>query len=186
MHQLPLAYQASAHLDVLQRQRGRDVATLYAFDRDLAVPGNPIGLLRVSRTLASNLRRVSAEIPSASRYGTREWSRATAIQIRSLVPEFPRATGIVGCSPRCRTEPFPLIWQVSPAYKTGPHAGADYIRSRRRGSSREQGAGTAVADRNRTRLLLEWMWRVDLHHHQQAYETCAPLFVLRHRRYKAP
>ena len=138
----------------------------------------------------SNTRVQPAEgqrrIPSASRFGTREWSRATAIQIRSLVPEFPRATGIVGCSPRCRTEPFPLIWQVSPAYKTGPHAGADYIRSRRRGSSREQGAGTAVADRNRTRLLLEWMWRVDSHHHQQAYETCAPLFVLRHRRYKAP
>ena len=96
LHQLPAAYQAAAHLDVLQRQTGRDVATLYAFDRGLAVPGIPFGLLRVSRTLASNLRRVSAEIPSASRYGTREWSRATAIQIRSLVPEFPRATG-VGC-----------------------------------------------------------------------------------------
>jgi hypothetical protein len=27
----------------------------------------------------------------------------------------------------------------------------------------------------------KWMWRVDLHHHQQVYETCAPLFVLRHR-----
>ena len=40
---------------------GRDVATLYAFDRGLAVPGIPFGLLRVSRTLASNLRRVGAE-----------------------------------------------------------------------------------------------------------------------------
>ena len=27
----------------------------------------------------------------------------------------------------------------------------------------------------------KWMWRVDLHHHRQVYETCAPLFVLRHR-----
>jgi hypothetical protein len=32
------------------------------------------------------------------------------------------------CSPRCRTEPFPLIWQVSRAYKARPHAGADYIK----------------------------------------------------------
>src|SRR5690348_13669413 len=30
------------------------------------------------------------------------------------------------------------------------------------------------------------MWRVDLHHHRQAYETCAPLFVLRHRKIKSP
>jgi hypothetical protein len=29
-----------------------------------------------------------------------------------------------------------------------------------------------------------WMWRVDLHHHRQVYETWAPLFVLRHRRWK--
>ena len=28
----------------------------------------------------------------------------------------------------------------------------------------------------------KWMWRVDLHHHRQAYETWAPLFVLRHRK----
>ncbi len=28
---------------------------------------------------------------------------------------------------------------------------------------------------------MKWMWRVDLHHHRQVYETCAPLFVLRHR-----
>src|ERR1700752_505707 len=28
---------------------------------------------------------------------------------------------------------------------------------------------------------VEMEWRVDLHHHRQVYETCAPLFVLRHR-----
>ena len=28
----------------------------------------------------------------------------------------------------------------------------------------------------------KWLWRVDLHHHRQVYETCAPLFVLRHSR----
>jgi transposase len=40
------------------------------------------------------------------------------------------------CSPRCRTEPFPLIWQVSRAYKARPHAGADYITPRHRSSCR--------------------------------------------------
>lgn len=91
--------------------------------------------------------------------GTREWSRATAIRVRSTVPEIPRATGN-GCSPGCRAQPSPLMWQLSRAYKAQPHAGADYNS--------------------------EWMWRVDLHHHRQVYETCAPLFVLRHRRTMAP
>jgi hypothetical protein len=66
--------------------------------------------------------------------------------------------GQLGCSPGCRAQPFPVIRQVSRAYKARPHAGADY----------------------------KWMWRVDLHHHRQAYETCAPLFVLRHRRGENP
>ena len=36
----------------------------------------------------------------------------------------PRAK--VGCSPGCRTQPSPLIWQLSRAYKARPHAGDDY------------------------------------------------------------
>src|SRR5207244_9859211 len=42
------------------------------------------------------------------RIGTGEWSRATAIRVRSAVPEFPRATGNIGCSPGCRAQPFPV------------------------------------------------------------------------------
>ena len=67
----------------------------HAVKRHGLLSRQPRTLLRVSRTLASKLRKVSAEIPSASRYGIRECSRATAIQIRSLVPEIPRATGII-------------------------------------------------------------------------------------------
>lgn len=50
----------------------------------------------VSRTLATRLRRAGAENPSAWVWiGTREWSRATAIRVRSTVPEIPRATGMM-------------------------------------------------------------------------------------------
>ena len=77
----------------------------------------------------------------------------------------PSGHGQSGCSPRCQTEP-PLIWQLSRVYKAPPHAGADdkphRVRATRQGS--------------------DWLWRVDLHHYPRAYETRAPLFVLRHRK----
>jgi hypothetical protein len=75
----------------------------------------------------------------------------------TFVASSPKSLGpwpLFGCSPGCRAQPSPLIWQLSRAYKARPHTGADY-----------------------TRMDV----RVDLHHHRQVYETCAPLFVLRHR-----
>jgi hypothetical protein len=77
LHQLPAAYRAAAHLDVLQRRNGTH---------------------GVSRTLATSLRRARADGPSAwVGIGTREWSRATAIRVRSTVPESlgPRALIVV-------------------------------------------------------------------------------------------
>jgi hypothetical protein len=46
--------------------------------------------------------------------------------------------------------------------------------------------GVGVNANLASKLTIQWMWRVDLHHHRQVYETCAPLLVLRHRRWKTP
>ena len=47
----------------------------------------------------------------------------------TFVASSPKSLGpwsLVGCSPGCRAQPLPLIWQLSRAYKARPHTGADY------------------------------------------------------------
>src|SRR5262249_61243314 len=47
----------------------------------------------------------------------------------TFVASSPKSLGpwpVSGCSPGCRAQPSPLIWQLSRAYKARPHAGADY------------------------------------------------------------
>ena len=47
----------------------------------------------------------------------------------TFVASSPKSLGpwpLFGCSPGCRAQPSPLIWQLSQAYKARPHTGADY------------------------------------------------------------
>ena len=78
----------------------------------------------------------------------------------TFVASFPKSLGpwpSSGCSPGRRARPSPPVWQLSRAHKVRPHT---------------------------VLITIDWMWRVDLHHHRQVYETCAPLFVLRHRKWR--
>lgn len=58
-------------------------------------------------------------------------------------------------------------------YELAPVSGVEPLRS----------AFVARSPKSLGPRAMKWMWRVDLHHHRQVYETCAPLFVLRHRRW---
>src|SRR5215469_11463001 len=107
-------------------ERSRPSRTTNALHISMCFNG-VVGTHGVSRTLATSLRRARADVRRRG-YELAPVSGVEPLRA-AFVTRSPKSLGPrarVGCSPGCRTQPSPLIWQLSRAYKARPHAGADY------------------------------------------------------------
>jgi hypothetical protein len=111
---VPMAGFAPASCALPMRCTSQCASTAKGYPRSESNTRNPPseGRRRISVGVGMNLAPVSGVEPLRSAFVARS--------PKSLGPR------VNGCSPGCRSQPSPLIWQLSRAYKTRPHAGADY------------------------------------------------------------